>query len=426
MEELLEVEGGKSFALLMEPLRHFNNEKFSGVIFRRNSTQIRNEGGLWDESYNMYFKLGAKPRQIYLDWTFKSGMTIRFAHLQHEHTVYDWQGSQVPFFGFDELTHFTEKQFLYMLSRNRSTSGVAGYVRATCNPDVDSWVRQWIDWYLDKDGFVIPERSGVIRWYVRENDLMHWGDSKEELVNKFGNAHIPKSFTFIKSSLQDNKVLMEKDPSYLANLMSQSKVERARLLDGNWNIRASAGNVFDRTWFPIVDSIPARVVRQVRFWDRAATKPNANNPDPDWTRGVRVFRLDNGKYLVADLKSIRDSAGQVEQFIKNVASHDGYECAVGVMQDPASAGVAEMEYFVKAMTGFDIRVGTQTKDKVTRAKPASAQSEFGNILVLRGPWNEEFFKELENFPEGVHDDIVDAFSGAFNELAQDVSMFDLY
>ncbi len=65
-----------------------------------------------------------------------------------------------------------------------------------------------------------------------------------------------------------------------------------------------------------------------------------------------------------------------------------------------------------------------TQDKVTRALPASSQAETGNIKILQAPWNEDFFRELENFPEGTHDDIVDALSGAFlllNESAYDLT-----
>ncbi len=66
--------------------------------------------------------------------------------MEHEKNCYDWQGTEIAYLGFDELTHFTEKQFYYLLSRNRSVSGVKPYVRATCNPDADSWVAKLIDW----------------------------------------------------------------------------------------------------------------------------------------------------------------------------------------------------------------------------------------------------------------------------------------
>lgn len=421
--------GGKSYALLLEPLRHLRNPKFGAVIFRRNSTQVRNEGGLWDESFMLYGCLGAHPREAFLEWVFPTNMRVKFAHLEYERSVYDWHGSQIPFIGFDELTHFSEKQFFYMLSRNRSTSGVPGYIRATCNPDADSWVRELIDWWIDDDGYPIKERSGVLRWFIRKDDAFIWGDTRQGLIDKYGPEELPKSFTFIPAKLRDNQILMEKDPSYMANLRSLQRVERLRLLGdedrgGNWNIRLTAGNLFRREWFPIVDSVPGGWIQAIRFWDRAATKPNEQNKNPDWTRGLKLYKYPNNTFVVADLKSLQDTPGKVEDLIKNVASHDTSSVKIMSQQDPGSAGVAEAEYFIRMLAGYDVHTMTTPKDKTTRAKPVSAQCEWHNVSVLRAPWNKEFFDELEAFPEGAHDDIVDVLSGAFNELSGGMSIAD--
>jgi len=419
--------GGKSFGLILMPLYYTDNPEFGCVTFRRNATQIRNQGGLWDESYKIYHQLGAKPREAYLDWEFPSGMPIKFAHLENEHTVYDWQGAQIALLQFDELTHFTEFQFFYMLSRNRSMSGVPGRIRATTNPDVDSWVRKLIDWWIDPEsGLAIPERSGVVRWFVRIADELVWANSKQELEAAYGKESYPKSFTFVPSKVTDNRILLEKDPAYLANLNALSRVERERLLGANWNVRASAGTMFRKEWFRIVDAVPAGWTQICRYWDRAATKPNENNRDPDWTRGLKLYKYPNGTYCVVDLKSIQGTPGEVEDLVKNTASHDTHHCLIVGEQDPGSAGVADALNFVKLLTGYNVHVRKVSKDKITRAKPVSAQCEVGNILVLRAPWNEVFFKELENFPEGAHDDIVDVLSGAFNELAEGgLSLFDV-
>lgn len=420
--------GGKSYALLLEPLRHFNNPKFGGVIFRRSTVQVRNEGGLWDESMGLYMPLGSYPVESFLEWTFPKGSRLKFAHLEHENTVFDWQGSQIAFIGFDEVTHFTEKQFIYMLSRNRSTCGVPPYIRATCNPDVDSWVRKWVDWYIGEDGYPIRERSGVIRWFIRIGDELIWADSKEELEGLYPGC-FPKSFTFIPSKLSDNRILMSKDPGYLANLKALSRVERMRLLEGNWNIRASAGNFFQAGWFEVIDAMPYdRIMKSIRYWDRAATKPNESNPDPDWTVGCLMHRLNDGTYVVEDVRRLRDTPLKVENFIKNTASFDTSGVPIGIEQDPGSSGVADAGNYLRLLAGFDVRVRKPHKDKETRAKPVSAQSEGGNIKLLRGPWNSAFLNELENFPSPEsqgHDDQVDAFSGAFNELASEISILDV-
>lgn len=415
--------GGKSYALLLEFLRHMNNPKFSGIIFRRNSTQIRNPGGLWSTSLELYSPLGAIPRQAFLEWEFPSGASLKMAHLENSDTVFSYQGSQIPLIMWDELTHFEEHQFWYLMSRLRSMSGVPGYMRATTNPEI-GWVRDLISWWIGPEGFPIKERSGKLRWFIRQNDALIWADTPAELIEMYGQDQIPKSLTFIPSLVRDNQILMKKDPTYLSNLMALSRVDRMRLLDGNWNVKPSAGMLFKREWFPMVDQVPGGWIQAIRFWDRAATKPNESNKDPDWTRGLKLYKYSNGTYCIVDLKSERDTPGQIERLVKNVAAHDSYSVTIMSQQDPGSAGVSEAEHFIRMLAGYDVRVETMSKDKVTRAKAVSAQAEAGNIIVLRAPWNEELFAELENFPEGGHDDCVDVLSGAFNAMSGGLSIVD--
>lgn len=423
--------GGKSFGLLLDPLRNKENPYFGGVIFRRTSVQIRNEGGLWDESMQLYPKVGARPSEHALTWKFPSGMSMSFANLEHDKDVLNYQGSQMPWLGFDELTHFTEAQFFYMISRNRSTSDVIPCIRATCNPDPDSFVRKLIDWWIGPDGFPIQSRSGKLRYFIRIQDEMIWADSAEEIYAKYGRGDdiMPTSITFIPSKLDDNKILMRKDPRYKANLLAMGRVDRARLLDGNWNVRASAGMIFRKEWFTILDAVPAAWIQQCRYWDRAATKPNETNKDPDWTRGLKMYKYPNGTFLVVDLKSTQDTPGMVENLVKATASHDSTECTIYGEQDPGSAGVADAERFTRILAGYDVRIVRPTKNKAVRAKPVSAQCEAGNVFVLRAPWNDDFFQELENFSDNpneyAHDDIVDVFSGAFNELGGGLSILDV-
>lgn len=410
--------GGKSYALLLDPTRHYHNGKFAGVIFRRNTTQVRNPGGLWDASRNMYPLLQCEPKETTLEWHAPTGWKMKFAHLEAEATVFDWQGAEIPWIGFDELTHFSEFQFFYMLTRNRSTSGVPGAIRATTNPDPDSWVAKFIEWWIDQEtGLPIPERAGKLRWFIRTNDEMHWADSKEELEQRFGADCMPKSVTFIPAKLTDNKILMEKDPAYLANLKAQDRVQQARLIDGNWKIKAAAGLYFKGHMFQVVDAIPAAVVQSVRYWDRAATEPNPSNKDPDFTAGLKMSKLADGRFIIEDVARFRHGPHKRNSLIKNVATADGRQVTIGLEQEPGASGKTEVAYLISELAGFTVRAFSPTGDKVTRAGPASSQAEAGNILVLRGAWNKEFFNEAENFPEGGHDDQIDALSGAFTMLS---------
>ncbi|MGZ3478309.1 MAG: phage terminase large subunit, partial [Polyangiales bacterium] len=96
---------------------------------------------------------------------------------------------------------------------------------------------------------------------------------------------------------------------------------------------------------------------------------------------------------------------------------DGKIVQIGIEQDPGQAGVFEADAYVRALAGFSIRKVRPTGDKVTRAKPASAQCEARNVKLLRGAWNPTFLAELEAFPDGAHDDQVDSFSGGFSMVA---------
>ncbi len=411
--------GGKTWALLLEPLRHIDNQNFGAVIFRRNSVQVRNEGGLWDESTKVYPLLGAAPQESILQWKFPKGAKLKFAHLEHEKNKHDWQGSQIPFIGFDELTHFSRAQFIYMLSRNRSTCGVSPYIRATCNPDADSWVAGFIEWYIDQDtGYAIPERSGVVRFFTNRDDVLVWGDSREELLERYPDLthHDIKSFTFIVADIFDNKILLEKDPGYLGNLKAMSVVERERLLKGNWKIRPSAGLYFKRSDFEIVDAVPV-ATRRVRCWDLAATEAEEGK-EPDWTVGVKGSRDQHGTIYIEHVERMQGNPERVETTVVNTAVADGVSTVIRLPEDPGQAGKAQARHFTRKLIGFIVKTKRVTGSKVTRASPASAQAGAGNIKVLRAPWNEAFFAELENFPSPkAKDDQVDALSDVIDELA---------
>jgi predicted phage terminase large subunit-like protein len=394
--------------------------------------QIKNEGGLFDESAKIYPFVGAQPNMSEMYWKFPSGSTVSFSHLEHEKNIYDWQGAQIPLICFDELTHFTKKQFFYMLSRNRSTCGIKPYIRATTNPDKKSWVRAFIDWWIYPKGHPLaglpmPERSGVVRWFYIENDIVYWSDTKEEIVHKD-----PKSFTFIPAKLTDNKILMSKDPGYLANLMALPKVERAKLLDGNWDAEEKPGELFRKEWFTPIATVPGRIKKVIRYWDRAASESES----ADWTVGVKLAQLYNNQFVVMDMVRFRGTPGKVEERIRNVAGLDGPNVTIGLSIDPGQAGLVENAHMTSKLAGYTVKSVKETGDKVTRAGPVSSQCEAGNVMLIDGKWNEEFISELESFPStdsSSHDDVVDALSGAFNliidnrtgEFTDSMSDFDI-
>lgn len=415
--------GGKTYSLLLECLRHVDNSKFNAVVFRRQANQITNAGGLWDTAIGMYAQLGARfksspsPQVV-----FPSGANIGFHHLQLERDVYAWQGSQIALIAFDELTHFTEKQFFYMLSRNRSLCGIKPYVRATTNPDADSWVAEFISWWIDQEtGYSIPERSGKVRYFYRVDGSILWGDTIQELVNKYqADPKLCKSVTFIASSIYDNQILLEANPEYLANLNGLDIVEKERLLKGNWKIRPSAGLYFKRENVRIVQHIPDNIISVCRSWDLAATEITNENKNPDRTAGVLMGRLKSGEFIVLDVIRRAANAADVRRMIVQTAKADRADYGLHTItlpQDPGQAGKDQAATYVKALAGHKVRTAPVTGSKIVRAVPFSAQWQGGNVLLLAGDWNKEYLQELEGFPDALHDDMVDASSDAFKNVA---------
>ena len=415
--------GGKTHGLLLETLRHVSNKHFGAVIFRRTSPQIRNEGALWDESEKIYQGTGAEPKESSLEWAFPSGANVKFAHMEYEKNRLDWQGSQITLIGFDELTHFTRKQFFYMLSRNRSMSGIRPYIRATCNPVPDDdetggWIHEFVDWYIGEDGYAIPERSGVIRWFVVANDTLRWADGPESLAREYPDS-TPKSFTFIMSSVYDNPALLEVDPGYIANLQALPLVEREQLLGdkkrgGNWKVKPSAGKVFNREWFEIVDAAP-RGGMVVRNWDLAATEKKVKG-DPDFTAGVLMKKV-RDVFFVLDCIEERMGPGSTDDAMRNTASQDGKETAIRWEEEGGASGKRDSRSIAINLLGYNAYGVRPQGDKLVRARAMAAQARAGNVKLVRGAWNQRWLAHMHGQPDLAHDDIMDGSTGAFNELA---------
>ncbi len=177
-----------------------------------------------------------------------------------------------------------------------------------------------------------------------------------------------------------------------------------------------SGGMFQRGDFEVVDAVPARAGgRRVRAWDFAASKAKPGR-QPDWTVGLRMLMV-GGVFYIEDVVRGRWSPAEVETKLKNTASQDGMPVTIRMPQDPGSAGKSDAETKVKMLAGYSAVVKTVTGEKATRAKPASAQAEVGNVKLVRAPWNEAFLDEVSAFPNATFDDQVDAFADALNELA---------
>src|SRR6266852_1472450 len=401
--------GGKSDALLMGALWGVHLPGYSAILFRRTFPEL--EKNLIPRSHDLFRRAfqGAKYSDQRKAWLFPSGARIHFGHLEHERNVYEHQSAQYQYFVFYELTTFTEKQYVFMLSRARSPSGIPVYIRSATNPGGEGhdWVfRRWAPW-LDPNCWARAE-PGRARCYLPEADG----------TDRWVERGTPRALSrvFIPARLADNPTLARNDPEYETRLSGLDPVERARLRDGNWLVKPAAGLLFKRAWFEIVGAPPSEVTGRVRRWDLAASEAKSGR-DPDWTVGAKWSRAKDGTFYVEDVVRLRGRPLKVQEAIKRTAERDGPEVEIHIPQDPGAAGIAEADSYIRLLAGFNIHALRETGDKETRARPVSAQAERGNVKLVRGTWNESWLQEHEAFPDGVHDDQVDTSSGAFTALA---------
>jgi predicted phage terminase large subunit-like protein len=368
---------GKSSGLLMAALQYVEEPNYSALLLRRTYKDLALPGALLSRSQE-WLHGKAHWNELEKTWTFPSGATLTFGYLENENDKFRYQGAEFQFIGFDELTQFTESQYLYLFSRLRrlENSDIPLRMRSASNPGGVGHI--WV-----KQRFIVPN----------EQELKTEG--------RF----------FIRALMGDNPYLDQK--SYEESLAKLDYVTREQLKSGNWDIHSSG--IFKRGWFEIIDQAPAGK-RRVRYWDLAATAEKAGK-DPDWTVGALLTEHE-GQYFIIDLKRVRATPGGVENLIRQTAELDGRGVEIAMEQEPGSSGVNTIDHYTRVvLKGFSFRGQRSTGSKIERAAPVSSAAEAGNIKIIKGAWINNFLDEIESFPTGPHDDQIDAVSGAFGILS---------
>ena len=175
------------------------------------------------------------------------------------------------------------------------------------------------------------------------------------------------------------------------------------------------GGMFKTDHFTVIESLPhyLNIKSTIRYWDKAGTEGG----DGAYTVGVKMCRTKEGKFIVVDVKRGRWSSETREKIIREIAEADGQACTVWIEQEPGSGGKESAEGTVLNLAGFSVHKDRPTGDKAQRADPYSVQVNNGNVMLLRGMWNEDYVGELKFFPNSTFKDQTDASSGAFNKLA---------
>jgi predicted phage terminase large subunit-like protein len=399
---------GKSWALLAEATRFVDDYPVKSLLIRRTYKDLAQPGGLMAKAHEWFSGTDAHWTGDTRTWTFPTGAQITFGYMENENDHLQYQGGEYHMVGFDELTQLRELQYLYLYSRVRRVKGfpVPPRVRAATNPGGPGheWVRK--------------------RW---------------NLPNGPHAADIPKR-KFIEAHLEDNPHLSEEEYGEQLAILASSDagdVTYRQLRHGDWTAMGTGG-FYDPAAFEVVgwDSVPsAHLFRNIiRYWDFGATEQTELNPSPDYTVGLKIgvthtgqATVDNPRgapdYYVFDvLRARRDPAG-VNLMLREGASRDGIGVAQWLEQERGAAGklfVANVRE--NLLTGNMVRGLWVTGDKITRGKMAAAVSKEGRIKLVEGAWNQDFKAEAGAFPEGDHDDQMDALSYGIIALDREHNM----
>ena len=228
--------GGKSFAMLADPLRYMGHPSFSGLLLRHTTEELRELIFKSKELYPQIWK-GIKWSERKMQWEAQSGARLWMSYLDRDDDVLRYQGLAFSWIGFDELTQWsTPYAWNYMRSRLRSTaSDLPVYMRATTNPGGPG--HQWV-----KKMFIDPAPYGKT---FDATDI----DTGKKLIfpkthSKAGQPLFKRRF--IPATLSDNPYLAEQG-DYEAMLLSLPEHQRKQLLEGDWDVKEGAAfTEFDR------------------------------------------------------------------------------------------------------------------------------------------------------------------------------------
>lgn len=440
----------------MDSLKYIDDPKYKAIYFRQNTTQL--EESLWPEAQELYmpflthtsgplfgkFKGKARIKEKDHRIIFPSGASCKFSYLELDKHKKTYQGAQYTGIFFDEGTQFKFDHFNYVRTRTRSASVHRSFVRVSCNPEPDSWIKEWIDPWLDEDGFARHELSGKIRYFIFFEGTLFTSWDKEELTTNFPGKN-PLTYTFIPSKLTDNQKLLENNPEYADVLDANTKAEKAALLDGCWKYVLNEGSYFNRDWLPRVDRVPEGAA-YARAWDKASSVPTDVNKYPDYTASTKMAKDSNGIfYIVGDhhpeatdgdtgiFGKFRRLPGERDNIIQNQSKMDGDDCTVIFSRDPGQAGDTEFLESAKKLQaeGFTVRADPMpgNKSKLKRFEPFSAACMNGQVRIVPSTFKnqaslEAFLKELEQFvgqdaTARVKVDWADSTASAFNFLARE-------
>lgn len=369
-----------SEALLMGALQYVDIPGYAALILRDKYSNLVMPGALMDRANDWLNNTDAYWSEKKKTWIFPSGATLTFGYLQNKNDHLNYKSSEFQYIGVDEASDIRPAQLRYMFSRLRK-----------------------------KDDPNLPISRVPLRMRLGSNP----GGKAHEYLKK---RYITGNGIFIPARLDDNEHVDKE--AYLEALEQLDWISRQQLLEGNWDA-ALSGELFDRSWFKLVDFMPCEAEHTVRYWDLAATEGADDDTidGPAFTVGVKMSRGVDKNIYVQNVIRFRGRPAKVDNAIKSTAMFDGENVDIWIEQEPGSGSKIAIEHYARLLAGFRVRPDKVGISKPDRAKGLSSYAEHGFVYLVRGNWNDSYLDEFHKFPKGEYKDQVDASSGAFNKVA---------
>jgi len=414
--------GGKSDALLMAALQYVDIPGYSALIIRRNLSDLALPNALMDRA-NVWLR-GRKDahwNENKKQWIFRGGATLTFGFLEGTRDADRYASAEFFFIGVDELTHFSEKQYVDLFARLRKPRCArCDFDRENARHHETAHEHQQKPCATCKELKREQSRGGrmvhleAAHIPLRMRSASNPGNVGHEWVKRrfIARAGAPAGERiFIPARLDDNPHINRED--YTKSLLNLDPITRARILKGDWEARSMRG-VLKREWLQVVDTIPPEL-SLVRYWDTAYQKKKTS----DYTVGVKYGVSRDGISYIVHIARMRGNPHEVETFIANVAAQDSRSIRIILQQEPGSGSalwIGAMQRGV--LLGYPVQADAVRGSKFERSQPFRAAAEAGHVKLLRGSWNDDFLDECEQFSpderEYEHDDQIDAACGAFN------------
>lgn len=418
---------------------------YSALLLRRTWNDLIQPEGLVDRMDKILSGTDVKKRDEGRKWVFPSGAMVSFGYAQRDDNKHKFAGGEYQFIGFDEATHFEPTIYTFLQSRLRRPQlfclvckfPLKRYYDKHGNVQYSHLDDKSRDYREEECSHPIPDPQVLQRFHPAAQDGMTIFDVplrmraasnpgslshqffKERFVSeepKHKAERLREGRVFIPAALDDNPYVDREN--YRKQLEKMNPVDRARLLNGDWDVMMSGG-LFERGQFNQSEGYRQDYTVEdcksvIRAWDLAASE----NEKADYTVGALCGITKDNRWVVLDLKRFRKRPHDVEQMILKTAQEDGQKVPIIMEQEPGSSGKNNISNYARnILPGYRFRGIRSTGSKEVRAEPLAAQVAVGNVYLNSGSWVGDFLDEAQSFPDSLHDDQIDAVCLGFSQLA---------